>query len=147
MTRESIVAIALLLSLNGLPSLADHVPQACYDGRDLMRDDTAAAIGKLTECLASSHLTNEVKAIAHYNRAASHYGIYLNEDDQKIADKHLFLAFEDIEIAIKLEPNDGDSYCLRGQIDLEMSFGFYGYEDIDKGKELGGRDEVCHDPF
>ena len=147
MLRGSIIVVVQALCLSALPSLADHIPQACYDGHELMGDDDHAAVAALTECIANPHLTIEASALAHYNRSAAHLAIYFKEDDEAIGLTQLERAFDDIEVAIELDPDDGDAYCLRGQIDLEGSLGFYGDEDIDKGIELGGRAAVCDDPY
>ena len=141
MQRSSIIAITFTLLLYPLPTVAQDIPQACHDGIGLLGTDNYGAVSALNACIGDGNLTKEDLAIAYYNRSAANFFVWLdgglNDDDR--VDR----AYEDVEVAIELNSEYGNAYCLRGKIDLEWSFDFMGYEDIDKGKALGGKPEIC----
>jgi len=141
MQRSFIIVITFTLLLYPLPTMAQYTQPACQEGSDLLGEDNSAAVEVLTVCIGDPNITRESLAVAYYNRSIGRFFTWLdsgwNDVDQ------MELAYDDVEVAIELDPENGDAYCLRGRMDLETTFGEWGYEDIDKGKALGGRPHLC----
>jgi len=141
MQRSSIIAITFTLVLFPLPTGAQYTQPACQEGSDLLGKDNSAAIDALSVCIADRNISRASLGVAYYNRSVGHFFTWVGSGWEDV--DHIERAYDDVEVAIELDRENADAYCLRGKMDLETTFGNWGYEDIDKGKALGGRPNLC----
>lgn len=148
---KTVLFVALATSvLMGLPGTAQaQSPQSCYDGYAYLGSkEYKKSVDKLTACLRSGPHTNTSRALAYYNRAEAYTYLYDEEvyvkKNVKNADKLLIKALDDIHESIELDPTgNAKAYCLSGYLHLEESWGFYGYDDLDKGIAMGASKDLC----
>jgi len=142
------VAFGLLLWATMAVASAQSLPPACERGveeLDVARHYTASIISTTT-CIESGALSRENLAIGYYNRAQAKFHLWwfrLDPDTDEAYDV-IESAYEDVEKAIEIEPRYAKALCLRGNIEYNLSWGEVGYDDIDKGRELGMSDEDCY---
>ena len=145
----SLAAVVTLASIH--ISASAQSPQSCYEGYVYLGEkEYKKSVSKLSNCLKSNNLTTDSRALAYYNRSVSYFFLfeeqeYVKKNSNK-AEKYLYKAVEDIEKSIDLDPTgNAKAYCMRGWIYLELSFGFDGYEDLDKGIAMGAPKHLCDD--
>ena len=141
---------AVMVFLVGIPVAASaQSPQSCYDGYVYLgAKEYKKSVSKLSACLRSGSLSKESRATNLYSRALAYFYLYEEEEYVKEnynkAYKLLIKAYDDIEKSIELDPTgNAKAYCVRGWIDLEGSWGFYGYDDLDKGIAMGAPKDWC----
>jgi len=104
------------------------------------------SLGEYERAITDYDRAIEIKpdhASAFFNRGVAHWSIAWGQDDGSDFVTQIGLAYDDVVAAIEFDPEFGSAYCLRGQIDLEMTFGDYGYDDLEKGASLGGIVDLC----
>lgn len=112
---------------------------------DVSRRYTASIIST-TKCIESGVLSQENLAIGYHNRAQAKFHLWwfgLNPETDEAYDV-MESAYEDATKAIDLAPRYAKAYCLRGNIEYNLTWGEVGYDDIDKGRSLGMADDDCY---
>jgi hypothetical protein len=142
---RTVLTTAILIALSGMSALAQSVPQVCHDSSRQIGEthEYEAAIKSATQCLELG--AGGYPEIAYHNRAAAGYLHWYEDLDIMTAeaDNVLANAYDDIERAIQLDPNNGVSYCIRANIVFNQTYGEDGYDDIDRGLALGAPKETC----
>jgi len=148
--KTFLFVVFVTTTLMGLSITAQaQIPQSCYDGDEYLGSKKyKKSIDKLTACLRSGSHTKTSRALAYYNRAEAYTYLYDEEvyvkENFKKADKLLIEALDDIHKSIELDPTgNAKAYCLSGYLHLEESWGFYGYDDLDKGIAMGAPKDLC----
>lgn len=133
-------------TLMGLPASAQaKTPQSCHDGHDLLLSRKyKKSIKKLSKCLKYNSLSIEIRALVYYKRSYAYQLLSYAEEDFEKADDLLYKAHDDIYKSIELDPVSTPlAYCHRGLIDLQITGGAIGVEDIEKGIAMGAPEDLC----
>lgn len=140
--------LGLLLWAATSAASAQSLPPSCEQGVEEL-DVTGrytASIISTTTCIESGVLSRENLAIGHYNRGQAKFHLWWFGLDPDTDEAYAVLesAYDDAAKAIELDPGYAKAHCLRGNIEYNLSWGEVGYDDIDKGRELGMSNEDCY---
>ena len=125
MLSVSVTCFALFIG-TAHADMKDDCTQGYEGGTDWERQ-----IGGCTAVIRSGEYSGKDLAWAYYNRGIAHLELGENQP-----------AFDNANLALNLDPSDGDTYALRGNARKDLGDGDGAFIDWDRAMELGDEDWV-----